>query len=135
MYYIVLDVNINNIGSSGLTPLGAAAHIGNLAICEILIESYNKKDDYITHKSKKICLDNEFQYKNENKNIGYYVVRKDVDSVDDEIGEGPTPEGMEGLEWDVEIKDNAETTVDESYSSLYRWYADILNRYCAIFVT
>lgn len=124
-------MNINNICSNGLTPLGAAVHLGNIHVCEILIENYQRqKEESTTHKNKKLCLslDNTYNSKNENKNIGYYVVRKDLDTNDDEIGDGPTPEGMEALEWDVEIKETDEVSNDESYSSLYKWYADILNR-------
>lgn len=105
-------MNVNTICTNGLTSLGAAAHLGNQLICEILIESYKNqnKDDCTGHRNKKLCLslDNEKQYKNEKKNVGYYVVRKDLELSNDEpveIGDGPTPEGMEGLEWDVEIKD------------------------------
>lgn len=87
------------------------------------------RNDCTVHQNKKLCLSLDNDYKpTENKNIGYYVVRKDLDSNDDEIGDGPTPEGMEALEWDVEIKDTDEPSCDESYSSLYKWYADILNR-------
>lgn len=86
------------------------------------------RNDCTIHQSKKLCLSLDNNYtSNENKNIGYFVVRKDLDP-DDEIGDGPTPEGMEALEWDVEIKDTDEPSNDESYSSLYKWYADILNR-------
>lgn len=127
---VITDVNINTICSSGLTPLGAAAHIGNIVICEMLIENYQrqKTDDCINHRNKKLCLS--LNNETPKKNVGYFVVTKDLDTNDEpvEIGDGPTPEGMEALEWDVEIKETDEATVDESYSSLYQWYADILNR-------
>lgn len=60
------------------------------------------------------------------KNIGYFVVCKDLD----DLGEGPTPDGMEGLEWDMEITDD--NNVDELPTppeiSIYKWYAKILNQ-------
>lgn len=92
-----------------------------------------KDEDFSSHKNKKLCIDlNDRQVlPKDHKNVGYFVVKKDLDNVDSgetiEIGDGPTPEGMEGLEWDVEIKDTDDTSTD-SYSCLYRWYADILNR-------
>lgn len=111
--------------SNGLTPLGAAVHLGNILICEILLDSYcNQKDSCVIHKKKKVCLNQN----NENKNIGYYVVRNDLAKNDDEVYNVSTPEGMEALEWDVEFKESDEVSPDESYSSIYKWYADILNR-------
>ena len=43
-----------------------------------------------------------------------------------------TPDGMDGLEWDVEVEDKARNSdgeeEEDSWASLYRWYADILDR-------
>lgn len=132
-FCLFVDVNINTICSSGLTPLGAAAHLGNITICETLIENYKrtiKDDDFSNHRNKKLCIDfsNERQRTNDHKNVGYFVVKKDLDATDDEIGDGPTPEGMDALEWDTEIKETDECPTTDSYSCLYKWYADILNR-------
>lgn len=62
------------------------------------------------------------------KNIGYFVVCKDLD--DNDLGEGPTPDGMEALEWDMEIADE---NIDEEIPTppeigIYKWYAKILNQ-------
>lgn len=140
---VLTDVNINTICSSGLTPLGAAVHLGNVSICETLIENYKrtlKDDDPTNHRSKKLCVDlstdqrQTSQQDRSRANIGYFVVQKDVDYVETtrelEIGnDGLTPEGMDALEWD-EIKTTTEESPnnDSSYSRLYKWYADILNR-------
>jgi hypothetical protein len=42
-----------------------------------------------------------------------------------------TPDGMDRLEWDVEVEDkgkSSEGEEEDSWASLYRWYADILDR-------
>jgi hypothetical protein len=43
-----------------------------------------------------------------------------------------TPDGMDGLEWDVEVEDKGQSCEgqeeEDSWASLYRWYADILDR-------
>lgn len=135
-FKITDTVNINTVCTNGMTPLGAACHMGNMAICELLIDSYKRqleKDDTY-HKNKKLCLSlnndyNDFTCK-QKKNVGYFVVNKDLDNNQQtvEIGDGPTPEGMEGLEWDLEFRETEEVTPEESNSSIYQWYADILNR-------
>ncbi|KAH1024545.1 hypothetical protein HUJ05_004010 [Dendroctonus ponderosae] len=60
----------------------------------------------------------------------YFVVTREEEN---EFGDGPTPEGMEELEWDLEVNDgtnfNADPEpVEDSTVDLYRWYASILNR-------
>lgn len=132
---ILTDVNINTICSSGLTTLGAAVHLGNVTICETLIENYKrtlKDDDLTDHRSKKLCVD--YSSSQPRANIGYFVVQKDVEYVEanreyEFCNDGVTPEGMDALEWD-EIKTSTEESphTDSSYSRLYKWYADILNR-------
>jgi ankyrin repeat protein len=48
------------------------------------------------------------------------------------LNDDRTPDGMDGLEWDVEVEDNGRGSEGEeeedSWASLYRWYADILDR-------
>ncbi|XP_039280721.1 serine/threonine-protein phosphatase 6 regulatory ankyrin repeat subunit B isoform X2 [Nilaparvata lugens] len=70
-------------------------------------------------------------------NCGYFVLyHKTGDCEQDENDncnlEGRTPEGMEQLEWDVEVKEcdqsQAVTKEDDMWSCQYRWYADILDR-------
>jgi hypothetical protein len=49
------------------------------------------------------------------------------------LSDDQTPDGMDGLEWDVEVEDKGKSSEgeeeeDDSWASLYRWYADILDR-------
>jgi hypothetical protein len=48
------------------------------------------------------------------------------------VNDDRTPDGMDGLEWDVEVEDkersNEGEEEEDSWASLYRWYADILER-------
>lgn len=47
------------------------------------------------------------------------------------LNDDRTPDGMDGLEWDVEVEDKgkgSEGEEEDSWASLYRWYADILDR-------
>nr|CAD7572906.1 unnamed protein product [Timema californicum] len=40
-----------------------------------------------------------------------------------------TPDGMDRLEWDVEVEEKSDADVEEdSWMALYRWYADILDK-------
>ncbi|KAF5306417.1 hypothetical protein FQA39_LY08926 [Lamprigera yunnana] len=123
--------NANKICPSGRTPLGIAAQHGNFTILKTLAESQNSavkfksSDNYSAQNS--LSLDFTLN-KSKNRNIGYFVVCKDMD--DGDLGEGPTPEGMEALEWDMEVNENLD---DNSCSTppegrIYKWYADILNR-------
>ncbi|GLH12594.1 Ankyrin repeat and KH domain-containing protein mask [Gryllus bimaculatus] len=77
----------------------------------------------------------------EKNNLGYFIMvhgedgdenlnlrRPVLDSIN-VLDDLCTPDGMEKLEWDVEVEgsENAEAD-DDSFTSLYRWYADILDR-------
>lgn len=48
------------------------------------------------------------------------------------LNDDRTPDGMDRLEWDVEVEDKGKSSEggeeDDSWASLYRWYADILDR-------
>ncbi|EFA03060.1 ankyrin-1 [Tribolium castaneum] len=129
--YLKRGVNINKICSTGMTLLGVAAETGNLSIVKTLIDysncssiDFSIKTELNTKPNLLLDLNNpEPKY----KNIGYFVVRKDVEEPD--FGEGPTPEGMEALEWDMEV--NTETTEVEKEPpemNIYQWYANILNQ-------
>ncbi|XP_017785402.1 PREDICTED: putative ankyrin repeat protein RF_0381 [Nicrophorus vespilloides] len=107
--------NVNRISSRGITPLGAAVQTGNLAVLKVLTESTKLS----------LNLDGSQQQQQRN-NIGYFVVCKDLD----EFGDGPTPDGMDALEWDMEIR-NENSAQERPVSpdiSLYNWYAKILNQ-------
>ncbi|KAJ4431835.1 hypothetical protein ANN_20440, partial [Periplaneta americana] len=68
---------------------------------------------------------------NWNQGEGECASRQGSDSV---LSDDRTPDGMDGLEWDVEVEekgkssDGDEEEEDDSWASLYRWYADILDR-------
>lgn len=111
-----------------MTPLGAAAETGSLYVLKALTD-YNKK--YLTHRTTenkrpiKLRLDENHT----KRNIGYFVFNADVDQLD---SEGPTPEGMEALEWDLEVTEDKGSDKFKSPGSpedaIYKWYAKILNQ-------
>lgn len=114
-----------------MTHLGAAAQTGNLFILQMLLEkSQNKLSEFDikndnTTQSGMLHLDAAL---GKRQNMGYYVVCKDMDEND--LGEGPTPEGMEALEWDVEITES-NIKDEEQFCpevNMYKWYAKILNQ-------
>jgi ankyrin repeat protein len=79
-------------------------------------------------------------------NNGYYVIVHEDDKKDEgmppdinknsapSIDEVTTPEGMDNLEWDLEVKDEDLSVEEEDlWSNQYRWYAKILaNTYCSV---
>jgi hypothetical protein len=238
--------NINTVCSSGRTPLGTAAQMGNIAILQILLDAtsvpaavpdavpenfykHEQANHHLKHRSKKNRHD--YPHTNSSKkhagacghndnvsrettnigaacqginsevvrkqvsidmspdlgldstvtdvsnplskkqNLGYFiVVHKDTSALhspnnEDEnlrhtvdenrnqdmiecasshagmqsneisacaLNDGRTPDGMDRLEWDVEVEDKGKSSEGEeeedSWASLYRWYADILDR-------
>ncbi|KAJ8960761.1 hypothetical protein NQ318_020054 [Aromia moschata] len=117
-------VNINKICSNGMTLLGAAAQTGNLTILKLLVDYHgcsNVSLDYKNeNKNKPEYLQLETDVQKRYKNIGYFVVCRDIE--ENEFGDGPTPDGMEGLEWDME------DGIEDGEINMYKWYASILNR-------
>lgn len=116
-----------------MTLLGVAAQTGNLSIVKTLIDYSNCSSIDFSIKTEigtkppllNLDLNNpERKY----KNIGYFVVRKDVE--DPDFGEGPTPEGMEALEWDMEVNNEPVTEPEKDHPemNIYQWYANILNQ-------
>ncbi|KAL1124065.1 hypothetical protein AAG570_001835 [Ranatra chinensis] len=76
-------------------------------------------------------------------NNGYYVIVHDDQettpghSTNRNASESTTPEDMDNLEWDLEVRENSEpvsTSEEEDvWSNQYRWYAKILaNTYCSV---
>ncbi|XP_060518374.1 putative ankyrin repeat protein RF_0381 isoform X2 [Cylas formicarius] len=128
--YIILnkDIHINKICSNGMTLVGAAAQTGNLALLKLLLEYHNHRTS-MDPRPKPQYLQLECNNQNMYKNIGYFVVCRDLEEND--FGDGPTPEGMEGLEWDMEVNDSSfpqeDDPVDDTIN-MYKWYASILNR-------
>lgn len=235
--------NVNIVCSSGRTPLGTAAQMGNMAILQILLDAANipaalsenfykqeQGNHHLKHRSKKnrhdyphtnssrkhvgACghkdnlssktinisaahqeINSEVVRKrgsldlspdlglnstvtdlsnpsSQKQNLGYFiVVHKDrstlhsPNSKEDEnlrhtvdenwnqdmnecasscvglqsneisacaLNDDRTPDGMDRLEWDVEVEDKGKGSEGEeeedSWASLYRWYADILDR-------
>lgn len=126
------DVRVNEICRNGMTHLGAVAQTGNLSLLKLLLDFHNYISSPPNTKDKKkkpqyLQLDGSNPKRC--KNIGYFVVIREDDN---EFGDGPTPEGMEALEWDMEVNDtndfNIEEPVEDENTNLYEWYARILNR-------
>ncbi|CAG9860300.1 unnamed protein product [Phyllotreta striolata] len=125
-------VNINKICSNGMTLLGTAAQTGNLAALKALLEHHLNLN--LDLRNENLCkphylpLDSSEQRKY--KNIGYFVVCKDVE--ENEFGDGPTPDGMDALEWDMEVTEGditiEDSTLEEHDLNMYKWYANILTR-------
>ncbi|KAK7873669.1 hypothetical protein R5R35_013209 [Gryllus longicercus] len=139
--------NVNIVCSSGRTALGSAAETGNLAILKLLLDasginvSVSKDQDNQQHhlkkqkgkksrKEAKAAAVKTYLYDSDedsdgdmpHKPIGYDHSKSHEEATSDQ-------DGMEKLEWDVEVEgsENAEAD-DDSFTSLYRWYADILDR-------
>ncbi|ENN77286.1 hypothetical protein YQE_06112, partial [Dendroctonus ponderosae] len=127
------DIHINKICRNGMTLIGAAAQTGNLPLLKLLIDFHNSKSiplNSIENRNKPQYLHLDISSPKRCTNIGYFVVTREEEN---EFGDGPTPEGMEELEWDLEVNDgtnfNADPEpVEDSTVDLYRWYASILNR-------
>ncbi|CAB3388628.1 Hypothetical predicted protein [Cloeon dipterum] len=120
-------ININQIGKAGFTPLGAAVQNEKVSVIKALLSMKSES---------------------RSKNLGYYVYKYDVNEnnpassssgsssnihqAEDEIV--LTPDGMESLEWDKELLEegaaekNEEPEQEDSWASLYRWYASVLER-------
>ncbi|CAH0556691.1 unnamed protein product [Brassicogethes aeneus] len=135
IYCINRGINVNKICSNGMTLIGAAAQTGNLTILKLLIDFHN----CITSKASLQDIRNEnrpgkpfnlqLDSGQQKRNIGYFIVCRDMD--ENEFGDGPTPDGMEALEWDMEVNSSditEEEPNDDGQVNLYRWYANILNR-------
>lgn len=101
-----------------MTHLGAAASTGDLTILRTLLEYTSFYLDRQNKNSLHLDISS-----NKRRNIGYFVVCRDVE--ENEFGEGPTPDGMEALEWDTEMTE-ANVTEDPPEDNLYEWYARIL---------
>lgn len=114
-----------------MTHLGAAAQSGNLFILQMLLQHTQNtvtESDIQNENSTSSGMLHLDVALGKRQNMGYFVVCKDMEEND--LGEGSTPDGMEALEWDMEItEDNVKD--EEQYSpeiNLYKWYAKILNQ-------
>ncbi|XP_057667659.1 putative ankyrin repeat protein RF_0381 [Diorhabda carinulata] len=130
--YLLKGASINKICSNGMTPLGVAAQTGNLPLLKALLEHHtpsNNLDIRNENFSKPHYLHLDSNDQKRYKNIGYFVVCKDVE--ENEFGDGPTPDGMEALEWDMEVNETDFSPDDngiEDSLNMYKWYANILTR-------
>lgn len=172
--HLILGAFINIICTSGRTPLGVAAEMGNTTILKKLLESCSvhglhspetEQQPQKKYRSKKcrremsesrvcggsnipgnVCgtikgMDEGDIATSKGANLGYFIMvhkegatntdenrNKSSESTIPSASEVRTPEGMDGLEWDTEVIEDSSETVDDSWASLYRWYADILDR-------
>lgn len=89
-----------------MTLLGAAAQTGNLSVLKALI-GYHSSSLSLDVRNENFCkpqyLALETESQKRYKNVGYFVVCRDMD--ENEFGDGPTPDGMEALEWDMEVNE------------------------------
>lgn len=110
--------------------MGLAAQNGNLQILRILADCTRKLVDVDFENDNIKCMELDYPKKQRlKKNVGYFVVCKELE----ELGDGPTPDGMEALEWDMEISGNdgrvdEEDVETQAEISIYKWYAKILNQ-------
>ncbi|KAK9511124.1 hypothetical protein O3M35_005745 [Rhynocoris fuscipes] len=142
-------VNIN-VFTSGKTPLSIAATQGNVSMLELLINSgqftkLNKKQNH--NPMNESGAKHKIRRKREkSSNNGYYVIIHDESdskqhSPESEsdvnkntslaVDDVTTPEGMDNLEWDMEVEGSEEensqlSETEEIWSNQYRWYAKIL---------
>lgn len=128
-----------------MTLIGAAAQTGNLSVLKALLEFHSSilsldlcNDNFCKPQILQLDVDTTKRY----KNIGYFVVCRDVE--ENEFGDGPTPDGMEALEWDMEVNETqgnldgflyitveyflADDNCEDQDLNIYKWYANILNR-------
>nr|CAI5839585.1 unnamed protein product [Callosobruchus analis] len=102
-------ININKICRNGMTPLGAAAQTGNLSVLKALIE-YHSSTLSLDCQNENFCKPQYLHLNTEGekryKNIGYFVVCRDVE--ENEFEEEPNE--------------------DSPDTNLYKWYANILTR-------
>lgn len=122
---------MNKICADGITPLVAAVQSGDIVILKILAESTRTATDNpgivdnVADSSRSMYLTLDVTKEAKYKNIGYFVVCKDLD--EPEFGDGPTPDGMEALEWDMEVNEDSNDDISsQPESNLYKWYAKIL---------
>jgi len=145
-----------NMFTSGRTPLAIAAYLGSIPLLELLLNSgqFGASSDATENNdqssSPKLRKSKHKKRKQANpSNNGYFVF---IHNEDVEMGTGTkvpkpdestsslsknnnvpsteevsTPEGMEKLEWDLEVEDEATWFDDEDvWSKQYKWYAKIL---------
>ncbi|KAI5737096.1 hypothetical protein M8J76_009979 [Diaphorina citri] len=158
------DVNMPSL--SGKTPLSLAATNGDIKILKALTQYTNNAKQFhknkTKHKKASTCASKT------SSNLGYYIVVHEDDDTDDVVtsptdlsnllssgSETQTPDDMDKLEWDCEVKekldmcgkgtDSAETEEnahacdtessyckeEEVWSSQYKWYAQILDKTCS----
>lgn len=134
-----------NVFTSGRTPLGIAAHQGNIPMLELLLNcgkyknvetplknnsnKNEKRDVGITVRKRKAVEGNN----------GYFEVIHDEKNEESEsdinqnvsIDEVETPDGMDNLEWDIELNDD-DSVYEDDWSNQYRWYAKILANSCLV---
>ncbi|CAG2068484.1 unnamed protein product, partial [Timema podura] len=59
----------------------------------------------------------------------YDGLKQNTENVACALNDIRTPDGMDRLEWDVEVEEKSDADVEEdSWMALYRWYADILDK-------
>ena len=179
---------MNMITSTGRTPFGTAAQLGNTAILKVFLENCKGKDKCQEQKQPEdksnlgyfvfVHNDHDKNGMDENLNNHFYDFEDDEDlcqleafddchlymsgatfdlasfndpfirrdprfETNDWINEvdlmfdedAITPDGMDNLEWDMEVEGNKDVMDDDDddpWSALYLWYAGILSQTSAL---
>lgn len=147
------DVNMPSL--SGKTPLSLAATSGNIPILKALTQYTNSDKQFHSNKTQK--RKSNTHASKTSSNLGYYIVIHEDDNVEEsgisptEVSSGSetlTPDDMDKLEWDCEVKEKQVESVEEIednacacdpsscqeeevWSSQYKWYAQILDKTCS----
>ncbi|KAL3282756.1 hypothetical protein HHI36_005923 [Cryptolaemus montrouzieri] len=120
-------INMNQLCANGTSLACAAAKTGDLKILKMISDVCDVQSLTLDLKNKN-CPKPQTLNIGTRKNIGYFVLNRDCD--ENEFGEGPTPEGMEDLQWDTEMneQDFKERSPSPEEESIYNWYAKILTK-------
>lgn len=139
-----------NVFTSGRTPLAIAAHQGNVPMLELLLNCGHFKQKVERTPKKKSNKNDSSRSTSERTavkkrkaaegNNGYYEVIYDDKSEDSEsdvnrnvsLDDAETPEGMDNLEWDMELEEDETPDYEDAWSDQYRWYAKILAKSCYV---
>lgn len=137
---------------SGKSELSTAASNGDIELMKRLLNSAESHEEVPKNNKNKFGSKIKWRKEMSTANHGYFVVVHDSDTSttsdksfqdknqNQELSclkrhgseETTTPEGMDKLEWDMELEQSVENPVeqdqDDVWSSQYRWYAKILAR-------
>lgn len=145
---------MNKICSNGRTALGVTAELGNVQILQLLLQSletetalaststrsnlgyfvvvHSESEEALSERTDELYTGVDFDDFNDAliQRIPGLVDRGSF--LDNPVG---TPDGMDNLEWDVEINEDDEEFLErdkDPWAALYHWYANILSQTSAL---